>query len=68
FPPCIYIAPNAAINNPKEMINGGKDKFWLLVAIIGLIITFGAMFLRSVIDDHGYHIYKEDLEDKGGKA
>jgi cytochrome c oxidase subunit I len=26
------------------------------------------MFLRSVIDDHGYHIHKEDLEDKGGKA
>ena len=49
-------------------MQGGKDKFWLLVAIIGLIITFGAMFLRSVIDDHGYHIHKEDLEDKGGKA
>ncbi|MED2496942.1 cbb3-type cytochrome c oxidase subunit I, partial [Bacillus thuringiensis] len=49
-------------------MQGGKDKFWLLVAIIGLIITFGAMFLRSVIDDHGYHIHKEDLDDKGGKA
>ncbi|MGG2117832.1 cytochrome c oxidase subunit I [Bacillus bombysepticus] len=49
-------------------MQGGKDKFWLLVAIIGLIITFGTMFLRSVIDDHGYHIHKEDLEDKGGKA
>ena len=46
-------------------MQGGKDKFWLLVAIIGLIITFGTMFLRSVIDDHGYHIHKEDLEDKG---
>ncbi|MDA0175446.1 cbb3-type cytochrome c oxidase subunit I, partial [Solirubrobacter taibaiensis] len=32
-------------------MQGGKDKFWLLVAIIGLIITFGTMFLRSVIDD-----------------
>lgn len=49
-------------------MQGGKDKFWLLVAIIGLIITFGAMFLRSVIDDHGYHIHKEDLEDKGGQG
>ena len=46
-------------------MQGGKDKFWLLVAIIGLIITFGTMFLRSVIDDRGYHIHKEDLEDKG---
>ncbi len=26
------------------------------------------MFLRSVIDDHGYHIHKEDLEDKGGQG
>ena len=49
-------------------MQGGKDKFWLVVAIIGLIITFGTMFLRSVIDDHGYHIHKEDLDDKGGTA
>ncbi|MGR3763724.1 cytochrome c oxidase subunit I [Rossellomorea sp. NS-SX7] len=40
------------------------------VLIIGMLITLGAMFLRSVIDDHGYHIHKEDLmdDDKGGKA
>ncbi|MBM7603465.1 cytochrome c oxidase subunit 1 [Metabacillus crassostreae] len=44
---------------------------WGLAAIIvGFIITLGAMFFRSIIDDHGYHIHKEDLinEDKGGKA
>jgi len=49
-------------------MQGGKEKMWLVVAIVGLIITFGAMFFRSVIDDHGYHIHKEDLDDKGGKA
>ncbi|MEG9296520.1 cytochrome c oxidase subunit I [Mangrovibacillus sp. Mu-81] len=44
---------------------------WALpVLVIGLLITLGSMFLRSVIDDHGYHIHKEDLmdDDKGGKA
>ncbi|MDP4085688.1 MAG: cytochrome c oxidase subunit I [Bacillota bacterium] len=28
---------------------------------IGLLITFGSMFLRSVKDDHGFHIHKEEL-------
>jgi cytochrome c oxidase subunit 1 len=42
----------------------------LLVGIVGMLILLGAMFLRSVIDDHGFHIHKEDLEneDKGDKA
>ncbi|RFU60498.1 cytochrome c oxidase subunit I [Bacillus sp. V59.32b] len=48
------------------------NKDWTLpVMIIGLLITFGAMCVRSVKDDHGFHIHKEDLledEDKGGKA
>ncbi|MED4015474.1 cytochrome c oxidase subunit I [Sutcliffiella cohnii] len=38
------------------------------VLIIGLVITFGSMFFRSVIEDHGYHIHKEDIindDDKG---
>ncbi|MGY3714053.1 cytochrome c oxidase subunit I [Sutcliffiella cohnii] len=38
------------------------------VIIIGLVITFGSMFFRSVIEDHGYHIHKEDIindDDKG---
>lgn len=39
------------------------------VGIIGLLILFGCMFLRSVIDDHGFHIEEEEiLKDKGGKA
>ncbi len=42
----------------------------LIVGIVGMGITLGSMFLRSVIDDHGFHIHKEDLEneDKGVKA
>jgi len=38
------------------------------VLILGLVITFGSMFLRSWIDDHGFHIHKEDLVDEGVKA
>ncbi|UHA75945.1 cytochrome c oxidase subunit I [Paenibacillus sp. 481] len=38
-----------------------------IVAIFGLVVTFGSMFLRSVIDDHGFHIHKEELEEKGVK-
>lgn len=46
------------------------DKTWTTaVMIIGLLITFGSMLIRSVKDDHGYHIHKEDFiddpDDKG---
>ncbi|MBM7586694.1 cytochrome c oxidase subunit 1 [Bacillus pakistanensis] len=50
------------------------DKDWAIpVLIIGMLITLGSMFIRSVKDDHGYHVHKEDLladdnNDKGGKA
>lgn len=44
----------------------GTNKLALAVGIIGLVIMFGAMFNRSVKDDHGYHIHKEDLEREGG--
>jgi cytochrome c oxidase subunit 1 len=42
----------------------------LIVGIVGMLILLGSMFLRSVIDDHGFHIHKEDLEndDKGVKG
>ncbi|WP_165995196.1 cytochrome c oxidase subunit I [Bacillus sp. Cs-700] len=36
-----------------------------IIAIGGLVITAGAMILRSVIDYHGYHIHKEDLPAEG---
>lgn len=39
------------------------------VGIIGLLITFGCMGLRSLIDDHGFHIEEEEiLKDQGVKS
>ncbi|MCZ8514099.1 cytochrome c oxidase subunit I [Paenibacillus filicis] len=38
------------------------------VSIIGLGIVLVCMFLRSVFDDHGWHIEPEELNDKGVKA
>ncbi|WP_115991848.1 cytochrome c oxidase subunit I [Cohnella lupini] len=34
----------------------------LIVAGIGLLITFGCMLIRSLYDDHGFHIEPEDQE------
>lgn len=34
----------------------------LVIAIGGLVVTFGCMFLRSVFDDHGFHIEPEEQE------
>jgi cytochrome c oxidase subunit 1 len=39
-----------------------------IVVAFGLGITLICMFLRSVYDDHGYHIEPEEIEDKGVKA
>lgn len=45
------------------------DYGWgLPVLIIGLVITFGAMLFRSVKDDHGFHIHKEELIDDNNKG
>ncbi|HYK75200.1 MAG TPA: cytochrome c oxidase subunit I [Pseudoneobacillus sp.] len=48
------------------------DKPWAIpVLILGFLITLGSMFFRSVKDDHGFHIHKEELmedDDKGVKA
>ncbi|WP_163970777.1 cytochrome c oxidase subunit I [Oceanobacillus halotolerans] len=35
---------------------------WLIVLFAGMAILFGSMIVRSVKDDHGYHITKEELE------
>ncbi|PLR97417.1 cytochrome c oxidase subunit I [Bacillus sp. T33-2] len=49
-----------------------EDYGWgLPVLIVGMGVTLGAMFFRSIKDDHGFHIHKEDLiddNDKGVKA
>ncbi|MFY0544322.1 cytochrome c oxidase subunit I [Brevibacillus sp. H7] len=39
-----------------------------LVSVIGLGITLFCMLLRSLKDDHGYHIEPEEIEEKGVKA
>lgn len=40
----------------------------LIVGIVGMLILLGSMFLRSVIDDHGFHIHKEELENDINKG
>jgi len=49
-----------------------NDHSWgLFVGILGLAVIFGMMLIRSLVDDHGFHIHKEDLvngTDKGARA
>ncbi|PUB18055.1 cytochrome c oxidase subunit I [Paenisporosarcina sp. OV554] len=46
----------------------GEQAWAVPVLILGLLITFLSMGTRSLKDDLGYHIHKEDLMDKkGGK-
>ncbi|MFD1955618.1 cytochrome c oxidase subunit I [Paenibacillus thailandensis] len=40
----------------------------LYVGILGLVITFFCMMLRSLKDDHGYHIDPDELHEQGVKA
>lgn len=44
----------------------GTNKVALMVGILGLVITLGSMFVRSIKDDHGFHIHKEELDREGG--
>ncbi|GAB1772181.1 cytochrome c oxidase subunit I [Priestia megaterium] len=39
-----------------------------VLGIIGMIVMFLSMFFRSWIDDHGFHIHKEDLVDDDKEA
>jgi len=46
----------------------GEQPWAIPVLALGLLITFAAMAARSLKDDLGYHIHKEDLlDEKGGK-
>jgi len=38
------------------------------VAAGGILVTLVCMLLRSLYDDHGYHIEVEELQDKGAKV
>jgi len=63
----LFIAAFGAMYNPANIVKDGQP--WAIpVLIIGLAITFGSMLIRSLKDDLGYHIHKEELEEEGGKA
>ncbi|MCU9612234.1 cytochrome c oxidase subunit I [Caldibacillus lycopersici] len=64
----LFVAAFGAMYNPLNQVGDGKS--WALpMLIIGLLITFGSMLFRSIKDDHGYHIHKEDLmDDEGGES
>jgi len=53
-----------------KVANEDQAAIGIAVGVIGLLITIGSMFLRSVIDDHGYHIHADEIKggDKGVKA
>ncbi|OAB36831.1 cytochrome ubiquinol oxidase subunit I [Paenibacillus macquariensis subsp. defensor] len=36
-----------------------------IVCGLGLLITFGSMLMRSLFDDHGWHIEPEEFEEEG---
>jgi cytochrome c oxidase subunit I len=38
------------------------NRTWLLAVFIGMGIALGSMLIRSLKDDHGYYISKEELE------
>ncbi|QTM99300.1 cytochrome c oxidase subunit I [Sediminibacillus dalangtanensis] len=40
---------------------------YLWLVILGMGITLGCMLIRSVKDDLGHHIHKEDLEEEGAE-
>ncbi|WP_102027475.1 cytochrome c oxidase subunit I [Salirhabdus sp. Marseille-P4669] len=39
-----------------------------IAIIVGFVLTFGSMLVRSVKDDLGHHIHKEDLEKEGAEV
>ncbi len=43
------------------------DLAWLSLVFIGMGILLGSMLIRSLKDDLGYHIHKEDLEKEARK-
>ncbi|MFB7140549.1 cytochrome c oxidase subunit I [Gottfriedia sp. NPDC056225] len=59
----LFIAAFGAMYNDEL-----KNHTAVGVLVLGLFITFGSMFLRSWIDDHGFHIHKEDIADEGVEA
>ncbi|MDZ5711528.1 cytochrome c oxidase subunit I [Jeotgalibacillus haloalkalitolerans] len=67
----LFIAAFGAMYQIDWRASDGADYVWSIpVLIIGMLITIGSMAVRSLKDDHGYHIHKEELmddHDKGGR-
>ncbi|TFE00270.1 cytochrome c oxidase subunit I [Jeotgalibacillus salarius] len=68
----LFIAAFGAMYQVDWRASDGADYVWSIpVLIIGMLITIGSMAVRSLKDDHGYHIHKEELmddhDDKGGR-
>lgn len=66
----LFIAGLGFMYGKHEFDNGALGFVFnhYLVSGAGLLITLVSMFIRSVYDDHGWHIGKEELEEKGVKA
>lgn len=69
----VFISLGLFIAAFGAMYHGDEGNTWgIPVLIIGLAIAFGSMLIRSLKDDHGFHIHKEELieddNDKGVKA
>ncbi|MFB1081237.1 cytochrome c oxidase subunit I [Jeotgalibacillus sp. JSM ZJ347] len=67
----LFIAAFGAMYQIDWRASDGADYVWSIpVLITGMLITIGSMAVRSLKDDHGYHIHKEELmddHDKGGR-
>lgn len=63
----LFIAAFGAMYNPLNQVGDGKP-WGVPVLVLGLLITFGTMLIRSIKDDHGYHIPKEELMDDSSKG
>lgn len=65
----LFIAAFGAMYNPLNSVGDGKS-WGVPVLILGLTIMFGSMLVRSLRDDFGYHIRKEELmdDDDGGEV
>ncbi|TDL35160.1 cytochrome c oxidase subunit I [Jeotgalibacillus sp. S-D1] len=66
----LFIAAFGAMYQVDWRASDGESFVWALpVLVIGMLITLGSMAVRSLKDDHGYHIHKEDLmeDEEGGR-
>lgn len=57
-----FIYKDTDFNN--ALMNGLFNNY--IVIFVGLLLLFGSMVARSIIDDHGYHIEPEELKEQEG--